>query len=105
MAVGPIEVPSQIRTRVGERVIEQDTVNYSKNLANGRPGEDFLLPFLNLTVSALHVSLVEARNALEDAKLFTFLSLYTFKTPEVVCANLGITLPPIPLSIPKDREK
>lgn len=50
MSVGPIEVPSQIRTRVRERVIEQ--VNYSKSLANGRPG-DFLLPFLNLTVFSI----------------------------------------------------
>lgn len=105
MAVRPIEVPLQIRTRVGERVIEQDTVTYSKNLANGRPGEDFLLPFLNLTVSALHVSLGESKECSRAARLFTCLSLHPVKTPEVVCADLGITSTPIPLSLPKDREK
>lgn len=85
MAIGPIEVPSQIRTRVRERVIEKDTVNYSENLANGRPGEDFLLPFLNLTVSGLHVSLGGSEECSRAAKLFTFLSLHPVKPPEVVC--------------------
>lgn len=83
MAVGHIEVPSQIRARVRQRVIEQDTVNYSKNLANGRPGEDFLVPFLNLTVSALHVSLGGSEECSRIARIF--LSLHPVKTPKVVC--------------------
>lgn len=105
MAVGPIEVPSQIRTRV--RVSEQDIVNYSKNLANGDLEKIF--SFLSWISQLQHCTwvCVEARNALEQPN-YLYSSLFTLSKPQklFVCANPGTTSPPLLYRFPRmERNK
>lgn len=86
MVVRPIEKSSQIRTRVTERVKEQDTINsIFSRIWLMRDLRRFSPSFPESHRFSMPVSLGGSKECSRAAKLLIFLSTHPVKMPEVVC--------------------